>query len=187
MPPMITNAQIFVLILAMSITSASFADKYTLDRFESDPASRWSFISDQVMGGISTGKVEFRQYPNEVHAHMEGNVSTQNNGGFIQFRIKNIETLSKDTTGVFLSAKGNNERYFVHLRTKWTMMPWHYYQAEFDVTDVWEEFHLPFASFSPSSSMLPKAPTSKSITAIGVVAFGRDHKVNIRVREIGFY
>ena len=139
------------------------------------------------MGGLSVGKLNIDKIEYKLCYRMTGNVTTANNGGFIQFRMKNIETLSKDTTGVFLSAKGNNERYFVHLRTKWTMMPWHYYQAEFDVTDVWKEFRLPLASFSPSSGMLPKSPLSKSVTSIGIVAFGRDHKVDIRVREIGFY
>jgi hypothetical protein len=40
------------------------------------------------------------------------------------------------TTGVRLIVRGNDQRYFVHLGTGGTLLPWHYYQAGFDVTDT---------------------------------------------------
>ena len=41
-----------------------------------DP-NKWEFISDNVMGGISIGKVQYQRDT----AILSGNVSTENNGG----------------------------------------------------------------------------------------------------------
>ena len=184
---MIGNHIIGFFILAMLFANTSAADKTTLDSFDSNPSSRWAFISDQVMGGISTGRVTFTSHEGENYAQLEGTVSTANNGGFIQFRSAPGEAITRNATGVFLRAKGNNQRYFIHLRTKWTKLPWQYYQSAFDVTDVWQEYRLPLNTFEPSGGFMPKSPSAKSLTSIGVVAFGRDHVVNIQVEEIGFY
>ena len=45
----------------------------------------WEYISDNVMGGVSTGKAEILENNNSF-LRLEGNVSTENNGGFIQVR-----------------------------------------------------------------------------------------------------
>ena len=46
----------------------------------------WEFISDQVMGGVSNGKLEIQNEGEKKYFRLKGNVSTKNNGGFIQFR-----------------------------------------------------------------------------------------------------
>ena len=135
---MIGNHIIGFFILAMLFANSSAADKTTLDSFDSNPSSRWAFISDQVMGGISTGRVTFTSHEGANYAQLEGTVSTANNGGFIQFRSAPSEAITRNATGVFLRAKGNNQRYFIHLRTKWTKLPWQYYQSAFDVTEDWQ-------------------------------------------------
>ena len=58
--------------------------------------NEWTYIADNVMGGISDGGVEFNLFDSDVYALLSGNVSTENNGGFIQIRreLKNID-LSK--------------------------------------------------------------------------------------------
>ena len=89
--------------------------------------------------------------------------------------------------GVRLIARGNDQRYFVHLRTSGTLPPWRYYQAGFDVTRDWAEIRLPFDAFSASGALLRTTPRAQSITAIGIVAYGRDHDAEIDVREPGFY
>ena len=51
-----------------------------------------------------------------------GDVSTENNGGFIQIRreLKNID-LGK-AKSIRLYARGNNEKYFIFLRTTGTIL-----------------------------------------------------------------
>ena len=62
------------------------AEQKLLDDFKNNPADRWKFIADTVMGGISSGQLSFTLNENANFARMIGKVSTENNGGFIQFR-----------------------------------------------------------------------------------------------------
>ena len=118
---------------------------------------------------------------------MTGNVSTENNGGFIQMRMDLPDGAPEDATGVRLIVRGNNQAYFVHLRTKGTVLPWQYYQAGFNVKKDWGEVHLPFDAFRRSGRLLRAVPLAESINSIAVVAYGRDHEAEIDVREVGFY
>ena len=114
-------------------------------------------------------------------------VSTANNGGFIQIRRDVADLTAKNISGVYLTVKGNGEKYFVHIRTKWTVLPWQYYQAEFDTSDKWRETRLSIGKFKGSSWLLPKNISGQDIRSIGIVAFGRDHVADISVRAVGFF
>ena len=46
----------------------------------------WSFFTDGVMGGLSQGKAIISNVDGIDCYHMTGNVTTENNGGFIQIR-----------------------------------------------------------------------------------------------------
>ena len=155
--------------------------------FNTNAQSQWSYVSDQVMGGVSEGSLSFNQEDSQTFAHMTGAVSTENNGGFIQFRtdVKNID--KKQVQGVFLNVRGNSEKYYIHLRTSGTLMPWHYYSSDFVANDSWQTIQLPMDSFLPSSGWLRNSVKPTSIKSLGVVAFGRDHQADIQVAEIGFY
>jgi Complex I intermediate-associated protein 30 (CIA30) len=139
------------------------------------------------MGGVSTGQVDFVEENGDVHAHMTGRVSTENNGGFIQIRMELPTPPSAESTGVRLVVRGNEQRYFVHLRTSGTILPWQYYQAGFDATQDWSEVRLPFTRFEASGRLLRSVPSPTSVKSVGIVAFGRDHDAEIDVREVGFY
>ena len=52
------------------------------------------------MGGVSTGEIEFIELDGDAYARMRGNVSTENNGGFIQFRMKLPKPLSAEALGL---------------------------------------------------------------------------------------
>ena len=47
-------------------------------------SQQWNFITDQVMGGVSTGKFRVEKVDGTMCYRMTGDVSTKNNGGFIQ-------------------------------------------------------------------------------------------------------
>jgi hypothetical protein len=173
----------FLLAPAASIT----ASEAIIENFVIQPETRWRFFADTVMGGVSTGQVTFVSEDDETHAHMTGVVSTQNNGGFIQIRMNLPEALPAQTTGVRLIVRGNDQRYFVHIRTSGTVLPWQYYQAGFDVTHDWSEVLLPFTQFKASGRLLRSVPRPVSLKSIGIVAYGRDHVAEIDVREVGFY
>jgi len=165
----------------------SFSQNAVIDDFKSNPAQRWRLISDNVMGGVSSGQVNFKTKNGVSYAHLTGDVSTANNGGFVQIRRLINTVQDKDINGLRLIVRGNNQRYFMHLRTTGTVLPWQYYQAAYEVSDEWREVRLPLAKFERSGKMLRKTPLVDSIKSIAVVAFGRDHSADIQIREVGFY
>ena len=176
-----------VILLALTLGSPSQAEDNFMETFDLNPETRWRFISDQVMGGVSQGQVNFIHKSDISFAHMTGTVSLENNGGFIQFAHDLTVTPPAESTGLTIKVRGNNQGYFVHLRTSGTLLPWHYYQAAFDVTENWQELRLPFDSFKKSSKILRTVPKPTSLKSIGIVAYGRAHSADIQVAEIGFY
>ena len=174
-----------VIISIAAIPAA--AEDMVIESFELQPETRWRFFTDDVMGGVSFGQVSFAQENGQTYARMTGTVSTDNNGGFIQMRMDLPNGAPENATGVRLIVRGNDQRYFVHLRTSGTILPWQYYQAGFEATGVWTEIQLPFDAFNRSGRMLRAVPLAGSLKSIAVVAYGRDHEAEIEVREVGFY
>ena len=174
------------IFLSLSLNNFGFSDQMLSDKFESNPDQRWLYFADTVMGGQSTGIVNFEQSGQTHYARLRGNVTTRNNGGFIQIR-KKISGLPKDIIGLRLEAKGNNQIYHVFLRTSGTILPWQYYKAEFSVKKTWGKLKIPIANFERSSGFLSKKINPETIKSIGLVAFGRDFTADLMVSEVSFY
>ncbi|MBO9453113.1 CIA30 family protein [Tropicibacter sp. R16_0] len=157
------------------------------ETFETAPETRWSYVADTVMGGVSTGTVQFTREGQTAFARLEGTVSTANNGGFIQFRRALSDAADADAQGLRLRVRGNGQTYFVHLRTTGTRLPWQYYQASFETSGNWREIRIPFSAFERSGRLLRKSVKSGALTSVGIVAYGRDHSAQVDVSEVAFY
>ena len=170
--------------LFVIIGFSSNAGTMLKDHFE-DP-DLWRYIADDVMGGVSQGQVDFETIDGSNVAILRGNVSTENNGGFIQIRreLKNINL--NEAKFIKITAKGNDQKYFIFLRTTGTLLPWQYYSSHFEVTDQFKEFVLPIAEFKKSGVLMTSTVNPKNITSIGLVAFGRDHQANLYIKEVEF-
>ena len=83
-------------------------------------------------------------------------------------------------------AKGNNEKYFIHIKTKGSIFPWVRYLAEFQVSEEWKDFEIEFKDFIRYSNKAPKRRklNSNKINLIGVEASGRDFKMDIDIASI---
>ena len=173
-------------LIIIGLTMAQ-ADENLAEDFSKSPETRWNYVADTVMGGVSTGQVQFRSEGDVAFARLTGTVSTENNGGFIQFRRKLPDRPDAEVSGVRLLVRGNGEQYFVHLRTRGTVLPWQYYQAEFPTSEDWTEVSLGLSDFKASGAMLRTPLAADEITSVGVVAYGRDHEVRVDVSEVGFY
>ena len=177
------NILILPLLLIIFI-SRSNGENILKDDFTNE--NEWTYIADNVMGGISDGGVEFNLVDSNVYALLSGNVSTENNGGFIQIRreLKNIDLSKAKSIRVY--ARGNNEKYYIFLRTTGTILPWQYYSYEFKVNEEYNEFIIPIKDFNKSGTLLAKQINPKKITSVAIVAYGRDHVVEIYVKELEF-
>ena len=185
----LTRLRIFLILCAGSVFGDAMERDIMIDNFDADSMVRWNYVSDQVMGGVSEGsaKMVTDSDTGDSYAHMVGSVSTANNGGFIQLRTSLSAGVDKKAAGVYIKARGNGQKYYIHLRTRGTMLPWQYYQGTFDVSDQWQVIRLPLDAFKASGSWIRKSALPRSIRSIGIVAYGRNHQADIQISEIGFY
>ena len=86
-----------------------------------------------------------------------------------------------------INSRVNDKEYFIHIRTKFTLLPWQYYQGKFSVNSEWKEIKINLSEFKPSGVLLPKYIKPKHILSVALVAFGKKHRVNLEVSEIAFY
>ncbi|MDC1316052.1 CIA30 family protein [Alphaproteobacteria bacterium] len=148
----------------------------------------WLFVSDGVMGGLSEGIVYKDSISNIPCYRMTGNVTTKNNGGFLMTRTLLKPNLkAKDYTGIYIKVYGNDEDYFLHLKTSFTPAVWQYYGYKFKAVKKWKEIKVPFANFKRSNLYQPKSMSSQKIKNIAVVAGFNDYQSDICFSEIGFY
>jgi len=113
----------------------------------------FELITDNVMGGKSTGNLELIENEKKF-IRLHGNVSTENNGGFIQFRSE-IGVDDDLYKGLKIRVKGNKGKYFLHIRTPFTILPWQYYYHEFNVSEKWETIEVPLSRFKKSHFLQP--------------------------------
>ena len=152
-----------------------------LDDF-SEPG-RWSYVSDRVMGGISSGSAEMGSEEGRVFARLRGTVSTANNGGFIQIR-RAVDGFPPDTTGLLIDVRGNGETYYVHLRTGDARRPWQFYQAAFSAPAGWSQVSIDLSAFRAQGGGLTQMLEPENVTSIGLVAYGANYTARLDVARI---
>ena len=187
------------IVITFFISGNSMAEKMIIDDMKNQTGvpdeefcesgnAKWCFVTDKVMGGISNGSLEFKQEDETYFYRMTGELSLENNGGFIQFRTKlENHPKGKSFKGVRLRVRGNNNEYTVHVRTKYLFLPWQYYESAFQATDTWTTVELPFTTFKKSNFYQPSNVSSQDIKTIGIVAIGREFVAEIDLASIELY
>ena len=170
-----------VLFDEQSLTETVFDD------FSGDAAARWDFVADTVMGGVSSGHIEVVTSGPSKALRLCGDVSTRNNGGFVQARRRFSARWSAEATGVRLSVIGNGARYFVFLKTPHLSRVWHSYRARFVAGDTWQTVDIPFSMFAPSHMGMPAMVEPSDVNSMAIVAYGDDYDADVTVREIRVY
>ena len=85
-------ASLFTLILLLTNGSA-MADNLI-------KTGQWAYLADTVMGGISEGTAQFEDQGTSQVIRLSGEVSTANNGGFIQVRSPVVWEAAKGKAGI---------------------------------------------------------------------------------------
>ncbi|MCP4453583.1 MAG: hypothetical protein GY809_19150 [Planctomycetes bacterium] len=162
-----------------------------IDDFADTEETPWEFVTDNVMGGKSTGKMEFVTREDKPTLHMTGSVSSKKKNNFIQVRRpanpnpKKKYFNASDYGGLKLKIKGNRQTYAIHFKTSSTLFPWQHYEATFKTQGTWEEIFIPFQNFKPKS--LKRAIKTSKLKTLAIVAGTPNMKVDITVDEIAFY
>ena len=181
---------ILLTILMIGSTAMAQSSDLLLDDFARDDGraaigTDWQGFTDRVMGGLSEMRAARVMTERGPALALAGRVRLENNGGFIQARTELPDGLPEAATGLRLRVRGNGERYFIHLRTTRTALPWQYYQQGFETGPDWADVTLPFADFAPSGRMMAGRLHPAEVRSLGLVAYGRDHQVDVSLAGFG--
>lgn len=168
-------------------SAMAFAQDTVLEDFAEPAQDRWEYIADTVMGGVSDGGAVIGLIDGSPAVRLTGDVSTQNNGGFIQVRRMLPDGLPPEMIGFELDVRGNDQAYYVFVRTSEMTRPWYIYQVTFQAETNWQKVRIPLDTFARSHAHLSETIDPAKITSIGLAAYGRDHKADLMVREIKLF
>ena len=166
----------FAAVLIFSMSSNASAKNLVYE-------NNWAYLADTVMGGVSQGGAEF----SAGALRLTGQVSTKNNGGFIQVRTRIDPTETVGKSGIKIKVKGNEDVYYLHVRNASARLPWQYYTASFQTSKKWKEIKISFDEFEKSATLMPRKLKPESIKTIGIVAYGKDHDADVSIANLEFY
>ena len=183
------NFKLVILLVFVSINSSAVSLDEIHISFNDESAKHWQYISDQTMGGVSNGKAILEKEGDMIFARLIGNVSTANNGGFIQLRstlsFANLIENEISFKGIKIKTRGNGETYHIFIRTSETRSYRDFFSTTFVAGSDWKIIDLPFSLFKHRFSN--KALNGNDIRTFGIVAYGRDFISDVSVSEIIFY
>ncbi|WP_367179864.1 CIA30 family protein [uncultured Tateyamaria sp.] len=116
---------------------------------------------------------------------LTGDVSLDNNGGFVQiaFDLADGEVFdASGYTGIALNVLGNGETYDLRLRTDALTRPWQSFRTEFVAPDTWTTIELPFSVFEAHRTDATFDPAR--LRRIGILAIGREMQADIAVSDV---
>lgn len=181
-----------LLLLTMNLMASEDTMKLIDDRQSGDPqatiGTQWRLITDGVMGGVSSGTLRLDQRDGRDCLRLQGEVSLQNNGGFIQAALELAPSGALDASaysGVELDVYGNGEAYNVHLKTSRVWLPWQHYRASFMAEPGWHSVRVPFAGFE--GYRIGAAFDPARLERIGIVAYGRAFTADLCIGRVAFY
>ena len=149
----------------------------------------WVLISDRVMGGVTDGTMTREIVAGRDAIRMQGGVSLENNGGFLQVALDlgdaGAEVDARRWKGIQIDVFGNNQVYNLHLRTSDIHRPWESYRESFHAPTRWTTVLLPFGDFAPHRTDQPM--NIARLRRIGIVAIGREFEADISIADIRFY
>ena len=186
------SARLFIMI-SLGVMKTMLAGEFVIDdrssgNLKSNLGMEWRLVSDQVMGGVSNGKLTLGVHKGRNCLCMQGDVSTEKNGGFVQMALSLSDDDDFDASafdGIVFEVAGNNENYNIHFRTSELWFPWQSYRADFHATEDWQTVRIPFAdlhAYKTSQNFL-----QRNLKRIGLVAIGRDFRVDLCLGSLRFY
>lgn len=175
--------------MSHSVISDSFViDDRSTKNFVSTFGSIWKLVTDEVMGGISFGELSLQNIEGIECLCMSGNVSTDNNGGFIQMTLDLMQKKPFDASqfdGIEVLIMGNNERYNIHLKTTELIQPWQSYRFTFLTNSKWQKLRIPFSDLIYHRTDI-KFRRDK-IRRLSFAATGRNFDAKLILASIKFY
>jgi hypothetical protein len=179
------------MLIGLALSNAG-AEILLIDDFSQPGRSalgtQWQGFTDRVMGGRSTIEAGYVERGDDVVLAMRGNVSLENNGGFVQVRLPLSRGTAFDASafsGIAVEVRGAAGSYFVHLRTQRTRRPWQYFKAPVEISSEWSRVEIPFSSFEGED--VRGDLDTDGLFSLALVAGTREFFAEMEVRRVEFY
>ena len=156
------------MLCGLSLIAAMVAGKASADQLPildaENGVQEWRVVTDGVMGGVSRAAMLEDQSQGRSCLRLRGQVSLENNGGFVA---------------------GNGETYNLHLKTADLWFPWQSFRASFEASSEWRTVRIPFEQFEPYRTRAEL--DLQALRRIGIVAIGRAFEADLCVSRLVFY
>lgn len=178
-----------LLLMNMPAAASLLIDDRSSGDARTPLGTSWRLVTDQVMGGVSSARMQITSVAGRPCLKLTGAVSLQNNGGFVQASLDLAPDGKPFDAGQFagieLDVYGNGESYNVHLRTADTRIVWQSYRASFVAPPQWRTVRLPFSGFAPYRTSAPL--DLNKLKRIGLVAIGREMQADLCLGRMTLY
>ena len=111
-------------------------------------------------------------------------------GKAIEKNIANLKSIDlKEFSKISFLARGNDEKYYFHIKSRGQVLPWVRHLKEFKVGKDWKEYVLNIEDFVgySNSRTFNKSINPKKIKLLGIEAYGRDHEVELDIAKIKIF
>lgn len=158
------------------------------DFAQTDEQSRWRVINDNVMGGVSKGRLVKK----EASVLFEGQLSLANNGGFASVRSSLGEYDLSSFDGVEIECRGSGGAFALMLENQ---SLWYrpYFLGDFFPTDEWQILRIPFSAFDEyvigkKKSTAINHDFLSTVIRVGIFKGDKDTRpFQLEMRSIQFY
>ena len=135
-----------LIVMVCLLPSLVFAQRTLFDFGNTNASNGWRAVNDNVMGGVSTGKVS----SSNGTLSFTGVLSLENNGGFASMRSGSLNGLNLSAeTGLAFRVRGDGRTYALNINSQasWNIL----YRGEFtSKASTWLEFRIPFKDLKPT-------------------------------------
>ena len=149
----------------------------------------WEYVSDRVMGGVSSGGLERVRRDGHSAVRLTGRVSLENNGGFVQMAFDLASAAPGadpgEYNGLEIELRGNDEPYDLRLRTAQLTRPWQSFRKTIMAEAHWRTHRVPYTEFVPHRTEASLRPDQ--LRRIGLLGIGRAFEADVMVRRIALY
>jgi hypothetical protein len=183
-----------LILAALLLHAPTFAGEADLliDDFSSETGvsalgTRWSAISDRVMGGVSDVAATVEDGERR-HVHLTGEVKAVpglGSPGFVQLGLDLGRLDASAYKGLRLVVRGDGGTYGAHLRTPEVRRPWQSWRSTFVAPGTWTEIHIPFSAFE--AYRVEGTLDLTQLQRLSLIAVDRLGPADLRVAEVGLY
>ncbi len=138
------NAMLSIQLLSLNL-SHKVPSVTLFDFSKNSDISKWRVVNDDVMGGISKATFKLNTQGN---GHFEGEVSTDNNGGFASVRYIMDQITIQESTTIRIKVKGDGKNYQFRIKNK--NSDYFSYITTFSTSGDWQTIELKLKDFYPS-------------------------------------